>query len=116
MLVPGAYRSTLYDPWLLNEAGWFLLLFAATLITFSKLKFAGYSPRISLSFLAFPAAAINKTPFDHKTTVFPKGFGHTLDYAINHEEELISWLYEHQSSQGRLHYKNRLFVIVCILP
>ena len=55
---------------------------------------------------------INKTPFDHKTTVFPKGFGHTLDYAINHEEELISWLYEHQSRQGRLHYKNRLFVIM----
>ena len=44
--------------------------------------------------------------------MFPKGFGHTLDYAINHEEELISWLYEHQSSQSRLHYKNRLFVIM----
>jgi hypothetical protein len=52
------------------------------------------------------------TPFDHKTSVFPKGFGHDVDYAHANEMELITWLYEHQSSQQRFHLKNRLFVIV----
>lgn len=50
--------------------------------------------------------------FDHKTSVFPKGFGRDLDYAKQNEKELITWLYEHQSSQQRFHLKNRLFVIV----
>ena len=51
-------------------------------------------------------------PFDHKTSVFPKGFGYDVDYAHTNEMELITWLYEHQSSQKRFHLKNRLFVIV----
>ena len=50
--------------------------------------------------------------FDHKTSVFPKGFCYDINYAKNNEQELIAWLYEHQSSQQRFHLKNRLFLIV----
>ncbi len=55
---------------------------------------------------------IKQTPFDHKTSIFPKGFGHDINYAKNNEKELITWLYEHQSGEQRFHLKNRLFVIV----
>ncbi|MEZ4857318.1 MAG: hypothetical protein R2781_00735 [Flavobacteriaceae bacterium] len=51
-------------------------------------------------------------PFDHKTSVFPKGFGQSLEYAQNHKEELITWLYTNQSTEQRYHLKNRLFVVV----
>ncbi len=50
--------------------------------------------------------------FDHKTTVFPKGFGKSLEYTNAHPRELIQWLYTHQSSQQRQHFKNRLFIVV----
>ncbi len=51
-------------------------------------------------------------PFDHKTTVFPRGFGRDLSYALNHPRELIRWLYLNQSQQQRKHYANRLFVVL----
>ncbi|HSI71141.1 MAG TPA: hypothetical protein VK941_12975 [Gillisia sp.] len=49
---------------------------------------------------------------DLKTSVFPQGFGHDLHYAKDHPRELISWLYNNQSSQQRMHLANRLFLIV----
>ena len=55
---------------------------------------------------------INGISFDHKTSVFPKGFNNNLKYARIHQDELIKWLYENQSQQGRKHLKNRLFVIL----
>ncbi|MEE9350511.1 MAG: hypothetical protein V3U80_10725 [Flavobacteriaceae bacterium] len=55
---------------------------------------------------------INNIPFDHKTTVFPKGFKKDIAYAIKHKKELITWLYNNQSQQGRKHLKNRLFVVL----
>lgn len=55
---------------------------------------------------------INGIPFDHKTSVFPKGFKHDIDYAQKNKDELISWFYQNQSSQKRFHLKNRLFVVV----
>jgi len=55
---------------------------------------------------------IRGTRFDHKTTVFPKGFGHDLDYARKHPWLLIEWLYKHQSQEGRMHLKNRLFIVL----
>jgi len=55
---------------------------------------------------------IEGIPFDHKTSVFPKGFGQTFQYAKAHEAELIEWLYNNQSQQGRKHLKNRLFVML----
>lgn len=51
-------------------------------------------------------------PFDHKTSVFPKQFGKTFEYAQSHKPELIEWLYKNQSTQKRHHLKNRLFLVV----
>ncbi len=55
---------------------------------------------------------IDNIPFDHKTSVFPKGFGKSFTYAQQHTEELVQWLYDKQSQQGRKHLKNRLFVVL----
>ena len=55
---------------------------------------------------------IDKIPFDHKTTVFPKGFKKSIPYTINHKRELITWLYQNQSNQQRQHFKNRLFIVL----
>ena len=55
---------------------------------------------------------ISKIPFDHKTTVFPKGFNKSVPYAKQHKRELIEWFYKNQSQQKRYHLKNRLFLIV----
>jgi len=55
---------------------------------------------------------INNIPFDHKTTVFPKGFKKSVPYAIGHKNELIEWLYQNQSQQQRKHFKNRIFVVL----
>ncbi len=51
-------------------------------------------------------------PFDHKTSVYPKQFGKTFEYAQSHKSELIEWLYKNQSTQKRHHLKNRLFLVV----
>ena len=50
--------------------------------------------------------------FDHKTSVFPMGFGKSFDYAYNNPLEVIAWLYEYQSNQQRYHLNNRLYIIV----
>jgi hypothetical protein len=55
---------------------------------------------------------INNISFDHKTTVFPKGFNKSIDYSIKHKKELIQWLYDNQSQQGRKHLANRLFLVL----
>ncbi|UMB59726.1 hypothetical protein MHL31_11635 [Lutibacter sp. A80] len=55
---------------------------------------------------------ISNIPFDHKTTVFPKGFNKSVPYAIEHTRELIEWFYKNQSQQKRHHLKNRLFLVV----
>lgn len=56
--------------------------------------------------------SINRISFDHKTSVFPKGFGKSLEYALENKKELITWFYENQSQQGRKHHKNRLFIVL----
>lgn len=55
---------------------------------------------------------INNIPFDHKTSIFPKGFSKNIEYAKDNEKELIIWLYKNQSQEGRKHYKNRLFIVL----
>ncbi|MEO1954766.1 MAG: hypothetical protein ABGW74_08675 [Campylobacterales bacterium] len=55
---------------------------------------------------------IDEIPFDHKTSIFPKGFSYSYDYAKEHEDELIWWLYTNQSQEGRKHFGNRLFIIM----
>jgi len=55
---------------------------------------------------------IDGVTFDHKTSVFPKNFPFGLDETIKRTDELIKWLYKHQSQQQRKHLKNRLFVVL----
>lgn len=50
--------------------------------------------------------------FDHKTSIFPKNFPHPIEEAIKKTDELILWLYNHQSQQQRKHLKNRLFIVL----
>ena len=56
--------------------------------------------------------SIENIPFDHKTSVYPKGFNQPYAYAKKNQKELIQWLYDNQSQQGRKHHKNRLFIIM----
>ena len=55
---------------------------------------------------------IENIPFDHKTSIFPKGFNQSYKYAKENGKELIQWLYDNQSQQGRKHLKNRLFIVL----
>jgi len=55
---------------------------------------------------------INSIRFDHKTSVFPKRFPHDLNYARYAPETLIEWLYHNQSAQQRMHFHNRLFIVL----
>jgi len=55
---------------------------------------------------------IQNIPFDHKTTVLPKGFKKSIPYAVSHKQELIEWLYTNQSTQQRKHFENRLFIVL----
>lgn len=55
---------------------------------------------------------INNIPFDHKTTIYPKGFNKSIPYGISHKKELIEWLYLNQSKEQRRHFKNRLFIVL----
>lgn len=55
---------------------------------------------------------IDGVSFDHKTSVFPKNFPYKIDEAVKRTDELIKWLYKHQSQQQRKHLKNRLFIVL----
>lgn len=56
--------------------------------------------------------SIEDISFDHKTTIFQKGFGQSADFAKNNPQKLVEWLYENQSQEGRKHLKNRLFIVL----
>lgn len=55
---------------------------------------------------------IDGVTFDHKTSIFPKNFPYSINEAIKRTDELILWLYKHQSQQQRKHLKNRLFIVL----
>jgi len=55
---------------------------------------------------------LHEIPFDHKTSVFPRGFDHNFEFAQSNKRLLIEWLYKNQSTQKRYHLKNRLFIVV----
>jgi len=55
---------------------------------------------------------IDGVTFDHKTSIFPKNFPHPIEEAIKKTDDLILWLYKHQSQQQRKHLKNRLFIVL----
>jgi hypothetical protein len=56
--------------------------------------------------------SINNITFDHKTTVYPRNFGHDINFAKQNPQKLISWLYAEQSKEGRFHTSNRLFIVL----
>jgi len=55
---------------------------------------------------------IDGVTFDHKTSIFPKNFPYDINESIKKTNELITWLYKHQSQQQRKHLKNRLFIVL----
>lgn len=57
---------------------------------------------------------ISGIPFDLKTTYFPKAIKDISHYDLKKrsgKNNLIKWLYENQSKQGRFHLENRLFLV-----
>ncbi len=55
---------------------------------------------------------IDSISFDHKSTRFPQKYSKTIKEARKNPRDLITWLYKNQSSEGRFHLKNRLFIVV----
>jgi hypothetical protein len=55
---------------------------------------------------------IRGIPFDHKTSVYPKGFLLLLEFARRHPQFLVEWLYRQQSGERRWHAANRLFLVL----
>ncbi len=55
---------------------------------------------------------IHGIPFDHKTSVFPARYDRPFEQARRDKRHLIRWLYDQQSTQGRYHLANRLFVVL----
>jgi hypothetical protein len=55
---------------------------------------------------------VHDIPFDHKTTIFPKGFGQTYEDTKKNPSPLIEWLYRNQSGEKRHHLKNRIFIVL----
>jgi len=55
---------------------------------------------------------IHNIKFDHKTSVYPKGYEIPYEKARKNPGDLIEWLYENQSQQQRHHLKNRLFIVL----
>jgi len=60
----------------------------------------------------FADFSINGIRFDHKTTIYPKGFNKPLKQAQAGPKELIKWLYLNQSRERRKHFANRLFIVL----
>lgn len=49
---------------------------------------------------------------DHKTSVFPRGYGENYAFAKANKTHLIHWFYKQQSKGQRYHLNNRLFIVV----
>jgi len=56
---------------------------------------------------------IDGTPFDLKGPVFPRNLKFDKELINDREKklEIISWLYGQQSTEGRFHLENKLFVV-----
>lgn len=51
--------------------------------------------------------------YDLKVSTFPKGYHKTfVPYSRRSRDDVIRWLYQNQSSNGRMHFANRLFIVV----
>ena len=57
---------------------------------------------------------IDDVPFDVKVTNYPSTAYESFDLGTAQGKKyLCIWLYNNQSSEGRQHFKNRLFVVCC---
>jgi len=56
---------------------------------------------------------IDGVPFDLKTSEVPRLFQDSVDDLAVNPGKLASWLYQHQSREGRFHNANRLFLLLC---
>ncbi|HZQ99847.1 MAG TPA: hypothetical protein VFC93_13645 [Chloroflexota bacterium] len=56
---------------------------------------------------------IDGVPFDLKTTEVPRVFAASIADVSADPGKLASWLYDHQSREGRYHTANRLFLVLC---
>jgi hypothetical protein len=56
---------------------------------------------------------IDGAPFDLKTTEVPRAFAGPPEAWLSEPGKLASWLYRHQSREGRFHTANRLFLVLC---
>ncbi len=55
---------------------------------------------------------LDSIPFDHKTSIFPKGLNKDIKWAQENKLELLHWLYDNQSGEQRHHCKNRIFIML----
>jgi hypothetical protein len=55
---------------------------------------------------------IDGTPFDLKTSEVPRIFLGSINDLATNPGKLASWLYQHQSREGRYHVANRLFLVL----
>ncbi len=55
---------------------------------------------------------LDDRPFDLKLTRFPHAYPGRLDDVRRRPLELVNWLYQNQSSGGRYHTANRLFLVL----
>jgi hypothetical protein len=56
---------------------------------------------------------IDGVPFDLKTSDVPRIFAGSIDGVAASPNKAASWLYAHQSREGRHHNANRLFLLLC---
>ena len=56
---------------------------------------------------------IDGVPFDLKTSEVPRRFLDSVEELTADPGRVASWLYEHQSREGRYHTANRLFLLLC---
>lgn len=54
---------------------------------------------------------IDGIPFDLKTSVYPKFYKQPIEHAIQNPKDLIEKFYKNQSTEGRFHLENRLFIV-----
>lgn len=56
---------------------------------------------------------LDGVPFDLKTSEVPRVFLGSIEELAASPTRIASWLYAHQSRQGRFHNANRLFLLLC---
>ena len=55
---------------------------------------------------------LRQLPFDLKISRFPRAYPDPIDSACQYPRHLAMWQYQNQSTQGRYHTGNRLFIVL----